>query len=65
MPQKETFTSRKAGYKREGQKYNQFFSWICGFHKKAKIIGPPKVITQFQTFLSDISERYNEQQPEG
>lgn len=44
---------------------NQFFSWICGFHKKAKIIGPPKVITQFQTFLSDISERYNEQQPEG
>lgn len=44
---------------------NQFFSWICGFHKKAKIIGPPKVITQFQAFLSDISERYNEQQPEG
>ena len=44
---------------------NQFFSWICGFHKKAKIIGPPEVITQFQTFLSEISDRYNEKQPEG
>lgn len=44
---------------------NQFFSWICGFHKKAKIMGPPEVVTQFQTFLSEISERYNEHQPEG
>ena len=44
---------------------DQFYSWICGFHKKAKIIGPPEVIKDFQKFLSDISERYDEKQPEG
>ena len=44
---------------------NQFFSWICGFHKKATIIGPPRVIDDFKSFLADISERYNEKQPEG
>ena len=27
MPQKETFTSRKAGYKREGQKYKSLLVW--------------------------------------
>ena len=44
---------------------DQFYSWICGFHKKAKIIGPPEVIKDFQQFLSEISERYDEKQPEG
>ena len=44
---------------------DQFFGWICGLHNKAKIIGPPKVIEQFQAFLADISSNYEDQQPEG
>ena len=44
---------------------NQFFSWVCGFHKKAVIMGPPAVIEQFKSFLSDISRYYNDNQPEG
>ena len=44
---------------------NQFFSWVCGFHKKAVIMGPPVVVEQFKSFLSDISRYYNDNQPEG
>ena len=44
---------------------NQFFSWICGFRKKAVIVSPPKVVDAFKAFLSDISARYENEQPGG
>ena len=37
---------------------NQFFSWVCGFRKKATIISPPEVIEDFMKFLDDIVTRY-------
>ena len=37
---------------------DQFFSWVCGFRKRAKIINPPDVVEDMQKFLKDISERY-------
>lgn len=37
---------------------NQFFGWLCGFRKQAKIISPPDVVESFQKFLDDISSRY-------
>ena len=37
---------------------DQFFSWVCGFRKRAKIISPPDVVADMQKFLKDISERY-------
>ena len=43
---------------------DQFFSWICGFRKKAVITKPQEVIEDFQKFLDDIANRYNENQPE-
>ncbi len=43
----------------------QFFSWVCGFGKKALIMSPPAVVDQFRSFLADISGRYENEQPEG
>lgn len=37
---------------------DQFFSWVCGFRNRAKIISPPDVVEDMQKFLIDISERY-------
>ena len=37
---------------------DQFFGWLCGFRKMAKIVSPPDVIADFQNFLSDIEGRY-------
>lgn len=37
---------------------NQFFAWVCGFGKRAKITYPPEVVEDFQKFLSGISEMY-------
>lgn len=37
---------------------DQFFSWVCGFRKRAKIINPPDVVEGMQKFLKDISDRY-------
>ena len=37
---------------------NQFFAWVCGFGKRAKITNPPDVVEDFQKFLSGISEMY-------
>lgn len=37
---------------------DQFFSWVCGFRKRAKIISPPDVVEDMQKFLKDIAERY-------
>lgn len=37
---------------------NQFFGWLAGFRKMAKIISPPEAVADFQKFLTDIQERY-------
>jgi len=39
---------------------DQFFAWICGFKKGAKIIDPPRVVDQMKDFVSDIVGRYKE-----
>ena len=37
---------------------DQFYGWLCGFRKMAKIVSPPSVVTDFQKFLDDIYGRY-------
>ena len=37
---------------------DQFFAWVCGFRKRAKIISPPKMVADMEQFLKDITERY-------
>ena len=37
---------------------DQFFGWLCGFRKMAKIVSPADVVEDFQKFLDDISGRY-------
>ena len=37
---------------------DQFYGWIAGFRKMAKIVSPPDVVADFQKFLADISQRY-------
>lgn len=43
----------------------QFFSWICGLGKKAVILNPPTVVSQFKSFLSEIMAQYEVDQPDG
>ena len=38
---------------------DQFFGWLCGFRKMAKIVSPPSVVEAFQNFLDDIYGRYD------
>lgn len=35
---------------------NQFFSWLAGFRKKAKILEPKEVVEQYKNFVKDIYE---------
>ncbi len=37
---------------------DQFFSWLCGFKKKAKILSPAHVQEEFKTFINDIKIIY-------
>ena len=37
---------------------DQFYGWLAGFRKMAKIVSPPEVVSDFQKFLSDIATRY-------
>ncbi len=37
---------------------DQFFGWLAGFRKMAKILSPPDVVEGFQKFLTDIQGRY-------
>ena len=37
---------------------DQFYSWICGFRKRATILNPPEVVEGMKKFLSDIYTRY-------
>lgn len=38
---------------------DQFYGWLCGFRKMAKIVSPPDVVADFQNFLDDIYGRYD------
>ena len=35
-----------------------FFAWVCGFGKKAKIVGPTDVVKSMEDFLSKICDIY-------
>ena len=37
---------------------DQFFAWLCGFGRKAKIMSPGPVVEQFQEYLDKIREMY-------
>ena len=37
---------------------DQFYAWICGFRKKARIVSPASVVDGFHKFLEDITRRY-------
>ena len=37
---------------------DQFFSWLCGFGNKVKIIGPEFVIDDFTAYLDKIRAIY-------
>ena len=37
---------------------DQFFSWVCGFRKKAKIVAPQDVVEQLNKYLSDLTKMY-------
>lgn len=37
---------------------DQFFSWVCGFRKRSKIISPPDVVKDMKKFLQQISTLY-------
>ena len=37
---------------------DQFFSWLCGFGKKVKVIGPQFVVDEFTAFLDKIRQMY-------
>ena len=38
---------------------DQFFGWIAGCRKMAKIVSPPDVVADFQNFLDDIYAQGN------
>jgi predicted DNA-binding transcriptional regulator YafY len=38
---------------------DQFFAWVSGFGKKAKIIAPQSVIQEYKDFLDKIRNMYN------
>lgn len=35
-----------------------FYSWLCGFRKRATLVSPPEAVKGFKEFLGDIQERY-------
>ena len=37
---------------------DQFFGWVLGFGKKAKILEPPTVVDQFAAYLDKVREMY-------
>ena len=37
---------------------DQFYSWVCGFRKRAKIVNPPEVVEGMKQFLDDVYGRY-------
>ena len=61
-------TSPDVFYKPDGKQHfvvtadveisDQFFSWVCGFRGRARIINPPDVVEEMKIFLRKISELY-------
>ena len=37
---------------------DQFFAWICGFGRRAKIVSPEPIVKKFEEFLDKIREIY-------
>ncbi len=37
---------------------DQFYAWVCGFRKRASIVGPLDVVEGFKQFLGDIQNKY-------
>ena len=37
---------------------DQFFAWVCGFGKRAKIVEPPAAVEKFAAYLDKIREMY-------
>lgn len=61
-------TSPDVFYRRDDEKHfvvtadveisDQFFAWVCGFGKRAKIINPSNVVGDMKKFLLNLSEMY-------
>ena len=61
-------TGQDVFYRQEDEKHfvvtadvevsDQFFAWVCGFGRRAKIINPPDVVADMDKFLSKIKEMY-------
>ena len=62
------FGTKNVVYQTDGEKHfkvrtfievsDQFFAWVCGFGKKAKITYPESVVTAFKEFLNKIQSIY-------
>ncbi len=62
------FGTKDALYSKSGEKHftvsaeveisDQFFGWLLGFGKKAKLIGPPSVLEKFKQYLEGIRNMY-------
>ena len=38
----------------------QFFGWLCGFGKRAKVLEPESVVDAMAEYVKDISQMYQE-----
>ena len=64
----ERFGTKDAQYHMSGERHfsvttrvevsDQFFGWILGFGKRAKILGPEDVVEKFIAYLDKIREMY-------
>jgi len=62
-------TGRGIFYRPEGERHfvltievevsDQFFGWICGFGRKAKIVSPAPVVEQFKAYVEKINSMYD------
>ena len=40
---------------------DQFFAWVCGFGKRAKIINPSSVVEDMKKFLHNLTKMYEKE----
>ena len=62
-------TGRGVFYRPEGERHfvvtteveisDQFFGWVCGFGRKAKIVSPASVVEQFKVYIEKINDMYD------
>lgn len=43
---------------------DMFYAWVCGFGRRAKILGPPQVVEGMRDFVNKISTMYEEDPPQ-